>query len=127
MVTQKIKMMIIVSYLFKNQKLSQNRKCNNQLYDFLGTFLELGEDDGGDNDNDNEGHNKYNMRTTMMTMTMMRMRIMFKLPAAAGPVISCPPFKAAPTLNPNRLSLVSSLRSHIKVIMTMLIIETNLK
>ena len=34
----------IVSYLFENQRLSRNRKCNNQLYDFLGTFLELGED-----------------------------------------------------------------------------------
>ena len=30
----------IVSYLFENHRLSRNRKCNNQLYDFLGTFLE---------------------------------------------------------------------------------------
>ena len=35
---------IIVSYLSMNQRISRNRKCNSQLYDFLGTFLELGED-----------------------------------------------------------------------------------
>ena len=26
-------------------KISRNRKCNNQIYDFLGTILELDEDD----------------------------------------------------------------------------------
>ena len=35
---------MMVSYLFMNQRLSRNRKCNNQLYDFLGTALELGEE-----------------------------------------------------------------------------------
>ena len=37
------------------------------------------------------------MMTTMMRMTIMTK---FKLPAAAAPVISCSPFKAAPRLNP---------------------------
>ena len=45
------------------------------------------------------------MMTTMMRM-MMTIMTKFKLPAAAVPVISCSPFKAAPRLNPNRLSLV---------------------
>ena len=33
------------SFIFIHEsKISRNRKCNNQLYDFLGTILELGED-----------------------------------------------------------------------------------
>ena len=45
---------------------------------------------------------------TVITMTMMMMMMTkFKLPAAAGPVISCPPFKAAKAETPTVFHFLS--------------------